>query len=79
MVPSRSVKVTETCALLSSRRRTPLSSAGMTLVSLNTSASPGCEQIGQIADHAIGERLLGRWIDHQQPRRVARGDRAQRD
>ena len=39
----------------------------------------GCEQIGEIADHAIGERLLGRWIHHQQPRRVARGDRAQRD
>ena len=38
--PQSSISVTATLAATSSRRRTPSSSAGMTLVSLKTSASP---------------------------------------
>ena len=38
---------TAICALPRRAARSPLSSAGITLVSLNTSASPGCEQAGR--------------------------------
>ena len=39
----------------SPRTRSPWSSAGITLVSLSTSTSPGREQLRQVADMAVGE------------------------
>ena len=45
--PSLSISVTATLAAPSSRLRTPSSSAGMTLVSLKTSASPGASSAGR--------------------------------
>ena len=52
------------------RERTPRRRAAITRVSLNTSASPGAQQVRQVADVAIVERAAR--IHHQQPRGVAR-------
>ena len=53
---TRMCSVASICATASPRRRTPLSCAGMTLVSLKTSRSPGSSRIGQVADVLVGER-----------------------
>ena len=66
-------------ACLRRARARRCSSAGITLVSLNTSASPGASRSGRSRIVRSASGRVGRWIDHQQPRRVARARRAQRD
>ena len=61
------------------RARAPVSSAGITLVSLNTSASPADSSSGRSSDRPVGERRVGAGLDHEQPRRVARARRPERD
>ena len=59
------------------RARSPRSSAGMTLVSLTTSASPGRRSSGRSRTLTVRERRAG--PDDEQPRRVARARRPERD
>ena len=65
------------CAELRRAAATPLSCAGMTLVSLKTSTSPGSSSDGR--SRTSGRRAPAPRLDHQQPRSVARLGRAQRD
>ena len=67
---TRMCSVASICATASPRRRMPLSCAGMTLVSLKTSTSPGSSRAGRSRDEPVLE-ILAR-PDHQQPRRIAR-------
>src|SRR6185312_10207534 len=74
---SRPVSVTEMCAEAPSRSRVPLSSAGMTLVSLNTSASPGESNEGSSA--IIRSAKGGSAPGSTTSSRVARAHRPERD
>ena len=60
-----------------SHRRAALRAApGMTLVSLNTSTSPGPKQVRQVEHLPVGDLAS---LDQQQPRAIARPRRPQRD
>ena len=58
--------------------RRPLKRAGITLVSFTTSASPGCSKSGRSRTPRSSQSGRARPHD-QEPRRIARDDRPQRD
>ena len=76
---SRSVSVASIFGSVPRPMRRPVSRAGITLVSLTTSASPGSSRSGRSRTPSVVELRRAARPHHQQPRRVARRRRPQRD